>query len=93
VGEHYYDRIDVHITPELHQKAASNMAKVKVDSVAGTKVARLETADGYKFILEDDSWLLIRFSGTEPLIRIYSEAGSPQKVQDILKVGKSLVGI
>jgi alpha-D-glucose phosphate-specific phosphoglucomutase len=93
VGPHYYDRIDVHITPELHQKAAGNMAKIKVDSVAGRKVARLETADGYKFILDDDSWLLIRFSGTEPLIRIYSEASSPQRVQDILQVGKELVGI
>lgn len=93
VGPHYYDRIDVHITPELHQKAASNIAEIKVDSIAGKKVARLETADGYKFILEDDSWLLIRFSGTEPLIRIYSEAGTPQRVQDILEVGKSMVGI
>jgi alpha-D-glucose phosphate-specific phosphoglucomutase len=93
VGPHYYDRIDIHITPELHQKAANNMNKVKVDSVAGTKVAKLVTIDGYKFILEDDSWLLIRFSGTEPLIRIYSEAGSPQKVQEILNVGKELVGI
>jgi alpha-D-glucose phosphate-specific phosphoglucomutase len=93
VGPHYYDRIDIHITPELHKKAANNMAKVKVDSVAGTKVARLETADGYKFILNDESWLLIRFSGTEPLVRIYSEAGSPQKVIDILQVGRSLVGI
>jgi alpha-D-glucose phosphate-specific phosphoglucomutase len=93
VGPHYYDRIDIHIDPELHKKAAGNMAKIKVDSVAGKKVARLETADGYKFILDDDSWLLIRFSGTEPLIRIYSEAGTPQRVQDILEVGKNLVGI
>jgi phosphomannomutase len=47
--------------------------------------------DGFKFILSDGSWLLIRFSGTEPLVRIYSEASSKEQVQTILDEGEKLV--
>ena len=60
-------------------------------TVAGLKVVRTNLSDGFKFTLSDDSWLLIRFSGTEPLVRIYSEAPSVKRVEAILNDGKRLV--
>jgi len=61
--------------------------------VAGIKVVELNKIDGYKYMLEDGSWLLLRFSGTEPLVRIYSESRTPQQVQRLLESGKAMLGI
>ncbi len=92
VGEHYYDRIDIHIQPEERQNLNARIARQTVESIAGIKIARLDTRDGYRYVLADGSWLLIRFSGTEPLIRIYAEAHTPQRVQELLENGKKLLG-
>ena len=51
------------------------------------------TVDGYKFNLEDGGWLLIRFSGTEPIIRVYCETTQGDKVQDILQDGLRIAGL
>jgi len=75
------------------QKFDNKLAERNVSSVAGTKVARLERTDGYKYHLTDNSWLLIRFSGTEPLVRIYAESHSPEQVQELLNSGRELLGI
>jgi phosphomannomutase len=53
----------------------------------------VDTTDGFRYILSDDSWLLIRFSGTEPLIRIYAESDTVKQVQKILEGGKKLLGL
>ncbi|MEM6599743.1 MAG: phosphoglucomutase/phosphomannomutase family protein, partial [Cyanobacteria bacterium P01_C01_bin.69] len=55
---------------------------------AGKQVNNCITVDGYKLNLEDDSWLLIRFSGTEPVLRLYSEASSIERVHEILAWAK-----
>jgi phosphomannomutase len=60
-------------------------------SVAGKKVVRTNLSDGFKFILEDDSWLLIRFSGTEPLVRVYAEALSERQLREILAAGERII--
>lgn len=91
VGEHHYDRIDLVIegsqkAPILERLKTSPPAKA-----AGLDVVRTNLADGFKYILSDGSWLLIRFSGTEPLVRIYSEAGSPALVKAILADGRKIV--
>jgi phosphomannomutase len=49
--------------------------------------------EGRKFYLEDGSWLLIRFSGTEPLLRIYTETTSPERVRRILDEGHKMAGV
>jgi len=59
--------------------------------IMGLKVKEVSTLDGIKYILEDDSWLLIRASGTEPLLRIYSETDSREKTNEILEIGKKIV--
>jgi alpha-D-glucose phosphate-specific phosphoglucomutase len=93
VGPHYYDRYDFEISPEQHRQTVAAVDKKQVDSVAGLKVTYLNRMDGYKFDLEDGSWLLVRFSGTEPLIRIYAESQSKDKVKKILDAGRQIVGV
>ena len=63
-----------------------------MDSIAGVKVSRIDRSDGFRFFLADGSWLLIRFSGTEPLVRLYAEAESPERVQELLGGGGKLTG-
>ena len=92
VGEHYYDRIDIHIQPDERQSLNARIAQQTVESIAGIKVVRLDTRDGYRYVLSDGSWLLVRFSGTEPLIRIYAEAHTPEQVQKLLDSGKKMLG-
>ncbi|MGD9100210.1 MAG: phosphoglucomutase/phosphomannomutase family protein, partial [Anaerolineae bacterium] len=61
--------------------------------LGGIKVARKDTLDGFRFTLVDASWLLIRFSGTEPLLRIYSESDSKERAEQLLKLGKDIAGV
>ncbi len=93
VGEHHYDRIDIHIQPEEKDTLNSRISGQTVKSIAGKNVVRLDTRDGYRYVLDDGSWLLVRFSGTEPLIRIYAEAHTPQQVQRLLDSGRKMLGV
>jgi alpha-D-glucose phosphate-specific phosphoglucomutase len=93
VGPHYYDRIDVHFAEGERRKYTEKLNKSEVRSLAGKEVARIDTTDGIKYILSDDSWLLIRFSGTEPLIRIYAEACTEKQVKRLLDDGKKMLGL
>ena len=96
VGAHYYDRIDIRVTDD----AIKNAAKAKLDAVkaeritlGGHTVTEKVTLDGYKFVMDDGGWLLVRFSGTEPLIRVYTETTDQAAVQAILADGKKLAGL
>jgi phosphomannomutase len=61
--------------------------------MGGLKVTGLDATDGFKFNLEDGGWLLIRFSGTEPIIRVYTETMHADRVQDILEDGLRVAGL
>ncbi|MCC7103564.1 MAG: phosphoglucomutase/phosphomannomutase family protein [Chloroflexi bacterium] len=93
VGSLYYNRVDVHFPPEKRQQILDRVGNARLTTVDGSKVVSVNTADGYKFILDDDSWLLVRFSGTEPLLRIYTETTSPERVERILAEGRRLAGV
>jgi alpha-D-glucose phosphate-specific phosphoglucomutase len=93
VGPHYYDRNDYHISLAKRQTILHRLSSGSPDTIAGSKVTRVDTTDGFRFFLGDDSWLLIRFSGTEPLVRIYSEAGSLERVRELLDEGQKLIGL
>ncbi|HEY5253332.1 MAG TPA: phosphoglucomutase/phosphomannomutase family protein [Acidobacteriaceae bacterium] len=96
-GEHHYDRIDLHIPDDIKNGAIAR-ARAGVKSFAGMEVERVESLDGMKFFLRNpeadtkpnaaESWLLLRASGTEPLLRIYAESCSPQAVQRLLQAGR-----
>jgi phosphomannomutase len=98
VGPHYYDRIDKRLESNEQRERirASIQEDVKANrptTIAGMKVTSIDTTDGYKYNLEDGGWLLIRFSGTEPLIRVYTETTHGDKVDDILTDGLAVAGI
>ncbi|MBE9061902.1 phosphoglucomutase/phosphomannomutase family protein [cf. Phormidesmis sp. LEGE 11477] len=84
-----YDRIDLPLANmEVRAKLLEALQSSTPEAIAGKKVESCLTIDGYKFNLEDNSWLLIRFSGTEPVLRLYSEAGSIERVHEILAWAK-----
>ncbi len=93
VGPHYYDRRDFQISTAKRQKILHRLSTSSPDAIAGTRVTSADTTDGFRFFLSDDSWLLIRFSGTEPLVRVYSEAGSLERAEALLDEGKKLIGL
>jgi alpha-D-glucose phosphate-specific phosphoglucomutase len=93
VGPHYYDRKDFHISPAKRQTIVQRLSSNPPANIAGSKVSRIDTTDGFRFFLGNQFWLLIRFSGTEPLVRIYAEAESPEKASEMLDEGKELIGI
>ena len=97
-GESFYLRTDVHVDaavyPALKERLLVELKEQAPAEIAGHPVVRtdaLETNDGFKFWLDDGSWLLVRFSGTEPLVRVYAEATSAQLRDAILERGAALV--
>jgi phosphomannomutase len=92
VGAHYYGRIDNHFDGDRRSREQRILA-AKPPALGGLKVVNLDTTDGYKFALEDGGWLLIRFSGTEPIIRVYTETTHNDRVKAILQDGLRVAGI
>ncbi len=92
VGAHYYDRIDTPFSGDRKSREQL-ILDAKPESVGGLKVTELVTTDGFQFRLEDGGWLLIRFSGTEPIMRVYCETTHADKVQALLKDGLKIAGL
>ncbi len=99
-GEHHYGRVDLHI-PDTLKHSAITRARAGLQTFAGMPVDRIETLDGIKFYLSNpechtkpnaaETWLLLRASGTEPLLRVYCESCSPTSVHQILAAAQSFV--
>jgi len=87
-GKLYYDRIDFHTTPEVKERIIK-VCKSNPAFIGGYKVKSYNRIDGYKFIFED-GWLLVRPSGTEPILRFYAECTKMEKVEKLLKSGIKL---
>lgn len=93
VGPHYYSRIDSHFDQERRAEILHNVQSARPDTIGGLKVTDIITIDGHQFVMEDGGWLLVRFSGTEPIIRVYCETTHEDKVQAILDDGMRLAGL
>jgi len=93
VGPFSFDRNDVHLPEAQKQEIIADCKARKFSSFGKYGVQRVEDLDGYKHFLSDDSWVMIRPSGTEPLLRIYAEAPSMDEVQDILKETRKVLGV
>lgn len=93
VGAHYYDRIDSPLPPDQRAALEEQIRTAEPSHIAGLRVASIQRQDGTKYVLEDGGWMLIRFSGTEPLVRVYCETTQPDRVQPILEEGLRLVGV
>lgn len=92
VGAHYYDRIDTTFKGNRSEREKAIYAAKPV-TIGGLKVNGLNDLDGFKFLLEDGGWLLIRFSGTEPIMRVYCETTHQDKVKAILQDGLKIAGL
>ena len=92
-GEFYYGRNDVHTRAFDKKELTWKLTKEAPKVILQHKVVHVNNSDGVKYLLDDDSWLLIRPSGTEPVLRIYAEARSPQEVQELLAAGASLAQV
>jgi phosphomannomutase len=92
VGPHYYDRIDTRFTGDP-QARRDRILAANPKTIGGFEVTGLNTEDGFKFNLGENGWLLIRFSGTEPIIRVYTETTSQDRVQAVLNDGLSIAGL
>jgi phosphomannomutase len=97
VGPHAYFRHDIRFDREGYaerkQAVYARMEMQQPHEIGGSRVVRSRSDDGFKFHLEDGSWVLIRMSGTEPLMRVYSEAASRQRVDELLAAMEEIVGI
>jgi len=91
VGPHFYDRLDIHVSEEIKQLTLSRMSQANIRKIGQLLVIKLDTRDGFRYKLSDGSWLLIRFSGTEPLVRIYAESGTAEEVQKLIQYGQDLI--
>ena len=93
VGAHYYKRIDVPFPVEKREAVRQRVESARPEVIGGMKVTGLNTMDGFKYSLEDGGWMLIRFSGTEPIIRVYTETTRPEAIDAILRDGLKLAGL
>ena len=89
-GPHRYGRIDTHYPLEKRVSLMEFLKNNPPDKLLGSPLADIKTFDGVKFVAEDSSWLMLRGSGTEPVLRIYAETKSAAGVQKLLKLGVSL---
>ncbi|MGC1223333.1 MAG: phosphoglucomutase/phosphomannomutase family protein [Candidatus Sulfotelmatobacter sp.] len=97
-GPHYYGRRDLHIPEEVKRSAIQRARAESTQSLGRYRVLKKENLDGIKFFLDAptngngaEAWILFRASGTEPLLRAYSEAASPELVEEILAAAESFV--
>jgi len=97
-GPHYYGRRDLHIAEEVKQKAIQRARADSTQTLGRYAVLKKEHLDGVKFFLDAptngngaEAWILFRMSGTEPLLRLYAEASSPDLVDEMLTAGESFV--
>jgi alpha-D-glucose phosphate-specific phosphoglucomutase len=91
VGPAHYARRDIPLrTPVAKKKMVERLVSDAPASLAGESVVDIDTLDGVKYVLNDDSWLLIRPSGTEPVLRVYAEARAPAMVDTLLGYGEQV---
>ncbi len=92
VGPHHYHRLDAPFSPADRTSILQKLESASVDQLGGLVVTGSDYIDGRRYLF-DNAWVVVRFSGTEPLLRIYAEAESPDKVQEILKATTTFLGI
>ncbi|MFQ5860055.1 MAG: phosphoglucomutase/phosphomannomutase family protein, partial [Dehalococcoidia bacterium] len=93
VGPHHYQRRDLSFPPEERQRIQEHLSASSPAELAGVRLQRTDRMDGVRFLLKDGSWVVARFSGTEPLLRLYAEASSPQQVERLLEEVTAILGL
>jgi phosphoglucomutase len=91
VGPYLSKRVNLHLSVPAAQQVRKRMEQYTPNSMDGLEVKKIVRLDGFKFIFQDDSWMGVRLSGTEPVVRLYLEADSPKKLKDLEKIGTKLI--
>ncbi|MFH1005790.1 MAG: phosphoglucomutase/phosphomannomutase family protein [Bacteroidota bacterium] len=90
-GPFAFERNDLHISEELKNKIIKNCKLGKYNNFGKYKIQRVDDMDGWKYYFNDAEWLMIRASGTEPILRTYAEAATRKKAMDILSSAKKVL--
>jgi len=93
IGHFYYRRIDTHISSEAKEALLLRLRNEPPATIAGRTVAATNFSDGFKFVFENGDWLLVRPSGTEPVLRLYSEAAESAMVDTLLRAARRIAGV
>lgn len=93
VGPHHFKRTDLSFSGEARPRLEKKLKDVSIDAIAGNPISQKDDIDGTRFVLADGSWAIIRFSGTEPLMRIYAESGSEKSVDDLISECRNLMDV
>lgn len=93
VGAHYYDRVDRRFPADQREATKKRIQDANPSTIGGLSVTGINRKDGFKYGLSDGGWMLIRFSGTEPIIRVYCETTHKDRVQSILDDGLRIAGL
>lgn len=91
VGPYYSNRINLHLSDAGMQNVRKRMETFTPNTIDGLAVKKIVRMDGFKFVFQDDSWLGVRLSGTEPVVRLYTEANTSKKLKDLETIGKKLI--
>ncbi|MDH4473918.1 MAG: phosphoglucomutase/phosphomannomutase family protein [Fluviicola sp.] len=91
VGAFKFERNDLHLTEALKNEVVANCTNNKYKAFGKYQVREVGTIDGWKFIFDDNRWLMIRASGTEPVLRTYAEAPTLEEVREILKITEDMI--
>ncbi len=92
-GRLYSERLDVHTSPSEKERVLGLIKELEPASLGKRRVTGRNAADGVKFALDGGAWVLVRASGTEPLFRIYVEAGDPDEIKEIQEDTKAVLGL
>ena len=93
IGHFFYRRIDRRIEGADKEQLIKRLKSYPPAEIDGQRVSATNFSDGFKFIFENNDWLLVRPSGTEPVLRLYSEAGSPDRVERLLRAAEVMAGV
>lgn len=91
VGPYLSKRVNVHLSAERMQNVRKRFETYTPNSIEGLAVKKIVRLDGFKFVFQDDSWMGVRLSGTEPVVRLYLESDSDKKLKALEKIGSNLI--
>jgi len=90
VGEIYTKRINIRLSPELEAVLPDKLQNPP-QQIGGKQITEIIKIDGNKFLFDDGSWMLFRKSGTEPVVRLYGEAGNSERLAEVMKQGEAFI--
>jgi phosphoglucomutase len=90
-GALYSDRVGIKLTPEVKDRLQKRLSSDPPDSIGGRRIAEVNRMDGVKYIFDDGSWILLRMSGTEPLVRCYAETNTKKDLEVLIETGSKFV--